>query len=64
VHLLCALHVLPVHTVLSVWLEGNDLDLATLDLEWLQQQLEGPSGTLSHELCDEEVLLTAPTRDL
>ena len=64
VHLLYALHVLPVHTVWRVWLEGDDLRLATLDPEWLKQQLEDASEPLSHELCEEEVLLTASTREV
>jgi hypothetical protein len=58
------LHLLPVHTFYWVSLQGDLLELAVMDSEWLQDRSDAGELGIRHERRDDTVILTAPTADL
>ncbi len=62
------LHFRPVHSFWRIWLEGDELRMAGLDVEWLYEQIEQGKIVIEHESVEEEkpvlLLLTADTKDL
>ena len=60
------IHLLPVHTILRVWLEGDALSMAMLDHDWLMTEIEGGRIRIAHERWDDgkNILLTASSREL
>jgi len=60
------IHLLPVHTILRVWLEGDALSMAMLDHDWLKKEIEGGRIRIAHEPWDDgkSILLTASSKEL
>jgi hypothetical protein len=66
---LTELHLLPVHSVARVRLEGDRLEVAQLDPRWLAQAIDDGRVELAHadpdsRDSDAPVILTAPTAEL
>lgn len=60
-----ALSLVGVHLFMRVWLEGDELRLAHLNSDWLDEQIEQGAIVIKHESVDEDaLLLTAATKDL
>ena len=59
-------HVVPVHSFWRMWLEGDELRIAWLNIEWLDEQIEQGKVAVKHEREEEAtaLLLTADTKDL
>jgi hypothetical protein len=53
----------PGHMFTKVWMEGEELRLQVLDSDWLKQKIR-ETGFPSVELADQQLILTAPTREL
>ena len=58
------LHMLPVHTFSRATLQGDVLELAFMDAEWLKDKSEAGELGLAHEFRDDQVVLTAGTGEL
>lgn len=57
-------HLIPAHTFWRVELEGDDLSMQLLSMEWLQSMIEEKKIEIKHAVVDEGIILTAPTKDL
>jgi len=57
-------HFLPVHTFFRLSLEGDKLELAFLDPEWLKDRSKAGELQLYHEFRDDQIILTASTEEL
>ncbi|MBI1374468.1 MAG: hypothetical protein GC159_17260 [Phycisphaera sp.] len=60
-------HLLGVHTIMRVILDGQELELLTLDRKWLKKHLADAPTSLKHELIDgddDKILITASTAEL
>ncbi len=57
-------HLAPGHIFSRVSLEGESLQLAQMDVEWLGKMLEAGTVKISHERFPEGIFLTAPTAEL
>lgn len=57
-------HLLPVHLFTKITLNGDTLTYATLNFDWLKKLREEKKLTIRHEVMNDMVVLTAPTKDL
>ncbi|MBI3005004.1 MAG: hypothetical protein HYY49_06260 [Ignavibacteriales bacterium] len=57
-------HLVPVHSILRVWIEENTLRMAMLDHDWFKNQVDKKKVKLAHEHRGNEIILTAATDDL
>lgn len=60
-------HMMPVHSFMRVILDGQDLEMSTIDRKWLKKQLAAAPNSLKHEFVDgddDKLLITASTEDL
>lgn len=57
-------HMLPVHTFCRVSVQGDALEMAFVDGEWLKEKSEAGELGLRHEYRDDQVILTASTTEL
>ena len=55
---------LPAHAFFRVRLEGDSLELAYLDDDWLRGMLRDKKLAIAHEILGTGIVLTAPSRDL
>lgn len=67
--LVTALHLVPVHSFWRIQLEGDELGMAMLNVEWLCEQIKEGKVVIEHEPVEDEedvivLLLTAETEDL
>ena len=59
-----SLHLLPVHTIAKLNIEGDTLKISWFDIAWLEDQLKEKKIKIRHEKNGENILLTAKTKDL
>lgn len=57
-------HFLPVHTFYYVKQIGPAFQMCAPDPDWLKKLLAEQPGAIQHEKIDNEILFTAPTKDL
>lgn len=57
-------HLVPAHTFLRIWIEGDVLRYAMLDLDWLKKMIAEKKVDIAHEQVDGDILLTASTKEL
>jgi hypothetical protein len=65
--LISIMHFVPVHSFWRIWLEGDELRMRLLNVDWLYEQIEEGTIVIEHEPMGEEdyaLLLTADTEDL
>ena len=55
---------IPVHAFLRLSLEGDSLGISYLDDSWLKENIENDKIRIKHELVDDDILLTASTKEL
>ena len=58
------IHLLPVHTIWRVWIEGDVLRLAMLDVAPLKNSTPQEAPRMAREELDWMILITAPTQEL
>jgi len=61
---LYTIHLIPAHTFSRIWIEGDVLRLAMLDLDWLKRMIAEKKVDIAHERVDEGIVLTASTKEL
>lgn len=59
-----SLHLLPVHTIAKLNIEGNSLKISWFDVTWLEEQIKEKKIKIRHEANGNNILLTAKTKDL
>jgi hypothetical protein len=59
-----SLHRLPIHTFARIHLEGDRLEIAYLDSDWVSSALADSSIDIAHTMLDNDVLLTATSAEL
>jgi len=57
-------HMIPVHSIIRVWIDEKNLRMSMLDQEWFKNQIEKKKIKLAHERRENEFILTASTADL
>ncbi|MBI5396432.1 MAG: hypothetical protein HZA91_14150, partial [Verrucomicrobia bacterium] len=57
-------HLLPAHLFTKITLNGDTLSYATLNFDWIKKQNEAKKLALRHEVIEDIVVLTAPTKEL
>ena len=57
-------HLVPAHTFLRIWIEGDVLRYAMLNLDWLKKMIAEKKVEIGHEQVDGDVVLTASTKEL
>ena len=57
-------HLLPLHTISRVWLEGDSLKLAMFDSEWLENMINNNAFKIKHAKLNDQLILTASTSEL
>jgi hypothetical protein len=57
-------HLLPAHLFTKITLEGDTLCYATLNFDWVKPLCEKKKLTLSHDIVNDMIVLTAPTNEL
>lgn len=57
-------HLVGAHTFSRIWVEDNQVRMASLDEDWLKRMLREKKFLLSHEIIDGRMLLTASTPTL
>ena len=57
-------HLVPVHSILRVWIEEEKLRMAMLNHDWFKEQVDRKKVKLAHEHRENEIILTASTADL
>jgi hypothetical protein len=57
-------HLVPIHTIYLVRRIKPNLELATIDYEWLQKHLDDNPGAIQNASLETGRLLTAPTKDV
>ena len=58
------IHLIPAHTFSRIWIEGNVLRLAMLDIDWLKEMIAEKKVDIAHERVDGGIVLTASTKEL
>lgn len=58
------IHLIPAHTFLRIWIEGDVLRYAMLDLDWLKRMISEKKVEIGHEQVDGGIVLTASTKEL
>jgi len=61
---LYTIHLIPAHTFSRIWIEGDVLRLAMLDLDWLKDMIAKKKVNIAHEQVDGGIVLTASTKEL
>jgi len=57
-------HLLPIHLLTKITLEGDTLRYATLDFSWAKELRKQKKLSIRHEVQDDMTVLTAPTKEL
>lgn len=57
-------HLVPAHTLSRIWIEGDILRYAMLNLGWLKRMITEKKVDIAHERVDKEIVLTASTKEL
>lgn len=57
-------HHVPVHSFARIRIDGDRFQMALLSMDWLKGQIDAGRVTVSHEIVEEDVLLTASTTEL
>ncbi len=57
-------HLLPVHTISQVWLDGDLLKLSLLDNDWLERMIDNNAFKITHARLGDQIILTASTEEL
>lgn len=57
-------HLLPVHTISRVWLDGDLLKLSLLDNDWLERMIDNNAFKITHARLSDQIILTASTEEL
>jgi hypothetical protein len=57
-------HLLPVHTFMRVQQQGDGLQMAFLNPDWIKEYLQEHPDAIKHEKLDEVILLTAHPKEL
>ena len=57
-------HLVPVHTILRVWIDEDGLRMAMLNHDWFKDQVDKKKVNLAQERRENEIILTASTADL
>jgi len=61
---LAKFHLLPVHLFTKITLANDTLTYATLNFDWLKKLREERKLALRHEMMNDGIVLTAPTKEL
>jgi len=57
-------HLLPVHSISRIWIEGDTLRLSLLDNDWLKKMIDNNAFKISHSRINDQIILTASTEEL
>jgi hypothetical protein len=57
-------HLLPVHTISKLWIEGDTLKLSMLDNDWLEKMIDNNAFNIAHARPNDQFILTASTEEL
>lgn len=57
-------HLVPVHTIMQIWIEERKIRMAMLNHDWFKDQVDKKKVKLAHEHRENEIILTASTEDL
>ncbi|MDI6766334.1 MAG: hypothetical protein QME52_05870 [Bacteroidota bacterium] len=57
-------HLLSVHTISRVWLDGDLLKLSMLDNDWLERMIDNNAFKIAHARLSDQIILTASTEEL
>jgi len=57
-------HLLPVHSISRIWLEGDTVRLSLLDNDWLKRMIDNNAFKISHSRISDQIILTASTEEL
>jgi len=57
-------HLLPVHSISRIWIEGDTLRLSLLDNDWLKKMIDNNAFKISHSRINDQIILTATTEEL
>lgn len=55
---------IPAHTFLRIWRDGDILRTAMLDPDWLEDMIARKKVKIAHERLDDRIVLTASTKEL
>jgi len=58
------IHLIPAHTIWRIWIEGDVLRLAILDVRVLKNASTDETARIAREDLDEQIVITAPTQEL
>lgn len=57
-------HLLPIHTISRLWIEGDTLKLSMLDNDWIEKMIDNNAFKIQHARPNEQLILTASTEEL
>ncbi len=57
-------HLIPVHTFSRVWITADSVRFSLFDNGWLKEMIDNKKLSIAHERQGDNIILTAPTREL
>ena len=57
-------HLVPVHSISRIWIEGDTIRLSLLDNDWLKKMIDNNAFKISHSRVNDQIILTASTEEL